>query len=65
MFVKLLDLCKHVNARSLELVFTYLKKYFKSERFLRVGEFYSEKNVGSRLLFYDQKRTHVKKYPYA
>ena len=54
-----------MNARYVESIFYQLKIHFKSERFLRVKEFYSEKILDSHLIFYDQKRTRVKKYPYA
>jgi len=43
MFVKLIDRCKQVNARYVESIFYQFKIYFKSERFLRVEEFYSGK----------------------
>jgi hypothetical protein len=43
MFVKLLDRCKQVNARYVEGIFYEFKISLKSERFLRVEEFYSEK----------------------
>ena len=42
MCIKLLVLFKQVNACYVESIFYQLKIYFKSERFLRVEEFYNE-----------------------
>lgn len=38
-----------MNVRSLECIFYEFKISFKSERFLRIKVFYSEKNIGGNL----------------